>query len=388
MHAGGGGGETAGPATRGPGHDGPRRHRLAGDTASGRPSREPPSGQQQQRPPARQQQQQQQQPSLAQSATLAASYLVAGLKDSFAWPISLFVVYGSTTLKTRLLQCIFLNGVIFLGSILAFDHIVSPLARLAMVTLSRSLGFSDDIGSILRSLGSLITGLYYTAWVYPLYAASFFASSKWYQDIATRSFQIFVGETATPQVSLPKLIKNAVSDAYRGILIFNYMLQAALLSRIPYIGPVLSFALFNFVSSFFAFEYQWIHRGWSLNQQIEYFETHWIYFAGFGLPITMLTFFFPQTINLGLFALVFPMYIIMATRSRPVPSRKETHRPRWLPRRLPIFWLAQKTNVLLIGWIKRKRESIAATANASAASVYDPGSSGASATSIQSSSPP
>jgi hypothetical protein len=38
-----------------------------------------------------------------------------------------------------------------------------------------------------------------------------------------------------------------------------------------------------------------------------YFEQRWAYFAGFGFPCTALTFWFPQFIGGGLFALLFPL---------------------------------------------------------------------------------
>nr|KAJ3421070.1 hypothetical protein HK105_004577 [Polyrhizophydium stewartii] len=314
----------------------------------------------------------QQRATLAKSLQLIASYFWTGLKDS------------STTLKTRIAQCLFLNGVIFLGSVLLFDHAVSPLARAALELLCRSLNISDDTEAVIRRLGSLVSGLYYAAWIYPLYVFSFFASSKWYQDIANRSYQIFVGEPQTQQTSLPKqvspvntviaaataeLLKGAISDAYRGLLVLNYLVQASLVRHIPVVGPLLSFVLLDFLFAFFAFEYKWINRKWPLSQQLDFFESHWAYFAGFGLPMTLLTFFFPQAVNLGLFALVFPIFIIMANHGRPVPTRKDPIKPSYLPAILPVFYVAQKTNLVFIGLIKWRRDALAAAASANQAVV-------------------
>lgn len=43
-----------------------------------------------------------------------------------------------------------------------------------------------------------------------------------------------------------------------------------------------------------------------------------------GFPGAVVSFFFPQFINYGLFAAVFPLYVIMANRATPVPLKKPT----------------------------------------------------------------
>ncbi|KAH9244930.1 hypothetical protein BASA81_017633 [Batrachochytrium salamandrivorans] len=250
------------------------------------------------------------QATLSELLLLNSSYAWAGVQDSFAWPIALFVVYGSTTLATKMMQCLFLNGLLFLGSVLAFDYVVSPLAKLGMEVFCRSLSISYDIEAIIRRLGTVLHVIYYVAWIYPLYAFSFFVSSRWYQDIANRSYEIFVGKPQAQIVSIPKLIKNVVSDAYRGLLVFNFIVQ-------------------------------WINRKWSLSQQVDFFELHWAYFSGFGL-----------------LTLLFPMYIIMANRAKPIPTRKDTLQLRLAPTKLPVFFLAQQTNTLIMYWVKRRRDAI------------------------------
>ncbi|KAJ1332654.1 hypothetical protein BSLG_008283 [Batrachochytrium salamandrivorans] len=83
------------------------------------------------------------------------------------------------------------------------------------------------------------------------------------------------------------LIKNVVSDAYRGLLVFNFIVQVSLIYQLPLVGPVASFILSNFIFAFFAFEYKWINRKWSLSQQVDFFELHWAYFSGFGRIINL-----------------------------------------------------------------------------------------------------
>ncbi|KAH6576528.1 hypothetical protein BASA50_008618 [Batrachochytrium salamandrivorans] len=292
------------------------------------------------------------QATLSELLLLNSSYAWAGVQDSFAWPIALFVVYGSTTLATKMMQCLFLNGLLFLGSVLAFDYVVSPLAKLGMEVFCRSLSISYDIEAIIRRLGTVLHVIYYVAWIYPLYAFSFFVSSRWYQDIANRSYEIFVGKPQAQIVSIPKLIKNVVSDAYRGLLVFNFIVQVSLIYQLPLVGPVASFILSNFIFAFFAFEYKWINRKWSLSQQVDFFELHWAYFSGFG------------RVNLAnpcmflFWYLLMTQYIIMANRAKPIPTRKDTLQLRLAPTKLPVFFLAQQTNTLIMYWVKRRRDAI------------------------------
>jgi len=124
----------------------------------------------------------------------------------------------------------------------------------------------------------------------------------------------------------------------------------------------------TWIYAFYSFEYKWINKGWTLEKRIDYFEERWAYFIGFGkdldfsssfffffsdiliifflllrrilfyiflslilvsfcwpcfldflfetfkilgikkgLPCTLCTFFFPQFISGGIFAMLFPM---------------------------------------------------------------------------------
>ncbi|KAJ3191789.1 Etoposide induced 2.4 mRNA [Irineochytrium annulatum] len=247
--------------------------------------------------------------SLAESAVLTLDSAWNGLRDAFAWPAALIVIYGSKTIQTATLKCFLLNGLIFLGSILLFDHLLSPLAaHLASAALSTGASFSaspsagvdgdpassfpetppngtDDIGgaaAFLSSVGSALTALYHLLWVYPVYLVSFVLNSYWYQAIADRSFAILRGERVTHPRTYDRLLKRIADESYRALLLFNYLATAAAMYSVPVVGPFLSFALFNWIGAFFSFEYKWASKGWTLERKLEYFEDRWAYFAGFG----------------------------------------------------------------------------------------------------------
>ncbi|KAJ3326439.1 Etoposide induced 2.4 mRNA [Blyttiomyces sp. JEL0837] len=213
---------------------------------------------------------------------------------------------------------------------------------------------------------SLLANSYYIFWVYPIYIVSFILNTAWYQQIADRAYHIVYGKRVAHPQTYDWFLKRISDEIYRGLLLFNYILLATIIYhavptltltvalpnvlgvfsslfgdgsddkfgggggaeedgfyrnvRISFpLGYFTSFMMVNWISAFLCFEYKWVGRGWTLDRRVEYFEERWAYFAGFGLPITMCTFFFPQFVSAGLFALLFPMYIIMANRSSPVP---------------------------------------------------------------------
>lgn len=68
------------------------------------------------------------------------------------------------------------------------------------------------------------------------------------------------------------------------------MLFAFALRYIPVIGGPLAFLYCSAANSYYAFEAQWLKSGWGLNERIQYLEQRWSYFLGFGLPITLISY--------------------------------------------------------------------------------------------------
>ncbi|KAI9363972.1 hypothetical protein DFJ73DRAFT_479292 [Zopfochytrium polystomum] len=100
--------------------------------------------------------------------------------------------------------------------------------------------------------------------------------------------------------------------------------------------------LCNWLVAFFCFEYKWASRGWTLERRIEHFESRWAYFA--GLPCTALAFAFPIFLSAGFFAMLFPVYIIMANRASPSPKPSEAVRYTLWPERMAIFSIPSRVN--------------------------------------------
>jgi len=135
-------------------------------------------------------------------------------------------------------------------------------------------------------------------------------------------------------------------------MILSCALLSVVLGSIPLtrftLGPVLSFAFFCWVDSYYCFEGAWIARGFSLPRRVRHIEERWAYYLAFGLPAAFLCNWGNSLTNAAIFALIYPYYIIMATRSRPLPvdpynpipsdgSEVVRHPSPFVPLRLPIF---------------------------------------------------
>ena len=46
-------------------------------------------------------------------------------------------------------------------------------------------------------------------------------------------------------------------------------------------------------------------------------QHHWLYFSGFGFPVSFISYFCPRFIDAGVFALFFPLFLLTATRAEP-----------------------------------------------------------------------
>ncbi|CAG8655087.1 878_t:CDS:2, partial [Acaulospora morrowiae] len=313
---------------------------------------------------------------------LCFSFFCCGLRDSFAWPSSLIIIYGSNTIRNRTLKCFTLNGVLFLGSIFFFNRITLPIIHFILGTsLFTSIrGSNEHSPFIVNFLDKTAALMYQLCWVYPIFLLSFALNAMWYQEIADHAYRLLYGRPIDSKLTYTRLLQNVANDIYRAILFMNYLTVATIIYAIPVFGPLVSFMYFCWIYAYYSFEYvqifyaaitsknvlvayshliisrlhqidryKWVNKGWTLQQRIDYFEERWSYFAGFGFTFTVTTFFVDQFLSAGVFALLFPLYIIMANNALPLPRRNESARfSSLVPYKLRVFGVSMKLNDKII----------------------------------------
>ncbi len=68
--------------------------------------------------------------------------------------------------------------------------------------------------------------------------------------------------------------------------------------------------------SLYAFEYKWVNMGWNIKERLNYIETKWPYFFGFGLSLSLITSLSTSyVLNATLFAFLFPALLLSAVES-------------------------------------------------------------------------
>ena len=208
---------------------------------------------------------------------------------------------SSDYIRQRALKCFALNAIIFLGSILLFDYGLLP-----MMQRMGGMFYLGQTSTALEAVQLFLTLIYYGAWVYPIYMFTFILNGQYYYEIASHAYNIQVGSARGFQGDYDGLVRLLSGETYRLLLLgFGLMFSAASYT-LPWVGPAVSFVWTCWINAFYCFEYRWTNRGWALRTRVEYFERHWAYFLGFGAPVTLLTFFLPQTHSYAVFAFFFP----------------------------------------------------------------------------------
>jgi len=210
--------------------------------------------------------------------------------------------------------------------------------------------------------------IYQLLWLLPVVGISFYFNSSWCSVIAKRTYSLQhanrAGEVRQQSVTYTGLLTAIATSAYRVVMVFTSVVVSFALGYIPRIGPVASFIFLCWIDSYYCFEFVWIARGLSLSGRVRHLEERWAYYFAFGFPAAALCTWGSSLANAVVFALVFPLYIIMAMHARPVPDDPYSplppgsrfndndvirHPSPFIPIRLPIFALV----MLLNDWIVR-----------------------------------
>ncbi|CAO3638324.1 unnamed protein product [Cunninghamella echinulata] len=197
---------------------------------------------------------------------------------------------------------------------------------------------------------------------YPMYIALLVINGKFYSKVAEKSLQIQNKNQSNASAGdIANAIQSMATTIYTTIFYINCGVFAALLRSIPVVGTLLSLLMNCLIMAYYCFEYRWVYLGWSLEKRLTYIEQHWSFFLGFGVPITVLTFFLSTLRSGALFALFYPSYVIMAFLASPKSmsptgqpiSSTASSNPEWmLPNKIPAFAIVRQLNKLVTLLVK------------------------------------
>ncbi len=128
-----------------------------------------------------------------------------------------------------------------------------------------------------------------------------------------------------------------------------FLVQSSLVNLIPiyWLNIVLCHLHLSFLYSLYAFEYKLCNMSWDIEKRINYIESRWPYYFGFGLSLSMIVSFAGSYIySATLFASIFPLFILSSIQAdsehlMPIvyykqdPNDPDGIRP--VPIKLPLF---------------------------------------------------
>uniref|UniRef100_A0A8D8XFU9 Etoposide-induced protein 2.4 homolog n=2 Tax=Cacopsylla melanoneura TaxID=428564 RepID=A0A8D8XFU9_9HEMI len=229
-------------------------------------------------------------------------------------------VQEENKVSKRTIQCCLLNGGVFCGSILLFDHILLPCL---LFTLRLILGSSSTYTQFYWTwINLLLSWTFNALWVLPLFTLSKVINSLWFQDIADSAYRYTQGR---PHhfTSISKLL----ADTLFSLLIQSlFLVQTMLVSKLPIylIADTIGLIHMCLLYSLYAYEYKWYNQGWELHRRLSFIEHNFPYFLGFGLTLAVLTHVCSSYIISGcVFSVLFPLQIIAANEADPVINKSE-----------------------------------------------------------------
>ena len=262
-----------------------------------------------------------------------------GVIDALSLQRCLILLVKSEKIRVRLVQCLVLNGLIFLGSIFLFNHVLRHALGWALAYILE--------GDSVSAIQQWIDWIYFFFWIAPVYMLCFVLNTLWYQDIASESLRIY--PNAAPAVQTSASVTGTIVElVFRSLFNFFFLIYLALLSRIRW-AYLVNMA---WLISYNAFEYKWIHARTTFGEKIFAFEKNWIYFLCFGAPLALLATRFPSVVENGFVSLIFPFLLMTAsTASRPqgiqIP-RQWTWWPLWWLERARVFIVPESVTKISI----------------------------------------
>ncbi|WWC89435.1 uncharacterized protein L201_004359 [Kwoniella dendrophila CBS 6074] len=243
-----------------------------------------------------------------------------GLKDALRLERSWDLVWSDRELRTLVLKSTMINLLsllsLSLGSLIFSPIFVHPISEL-MENKTKKMGMWYNL---------------LLSW--PVFIVCFWINASWGPSISKRAQSILhpshrfqPSPTSTPTTSsfsssIPKPAPFAkiFQAITRILLISDFTLISRLIGLLPIFGKWGSLTYMCVIDAYYCFEWNFTSKQWPLDYRISYMQDRTAYMIGFGFPATFLTAFGPPLVNMAIFALIYPFFVLQAIQSKPPAS--------------------------------------------------------------------
>lgn len=139
-------------------------------------------------------------------------------------------------------------------------------------------------------------------------------------------------------------------QVYSILLLTVFFIEIFATGFVPYLGKALNFLLLSWIYAYYCFEYKWNQSAIDLDKRLNFFESNWAFFAGFGSPCVLPVLFFSPLVTYGIMAILFPLFVLTATDSE-AETVLSSQRKKWGDAelgRLPIFYAADTLSLRIL----------------------------------------
>ncbi|KAK9704989.1 hypothetical protein RND81_07G025200 [Saponaria officinalis] len=306
-----------------------------------------------------------------------SSLMLYGLKEACSLHRPIILCYRSRSLLIRTGQCFLFNGFIFLGSVFIMKSFLIPMLKSILPDecphmIDEEVWQCGAIRKLYSAERGFLEHLIYLCWFFPVYVFSFVLSTIWYNDIALHGFNAMgIYKASSQKISSEKDVSSTETSAsnkpgglggamigigeqsYSLLLLTFFLIEAYAAGFIPYLGKAIKFLLLCWMYGYYSFEYKWNLSEVNLDRRLDYFESNWAFFAGFGFPCALAIYSFPTLESSAVMATLFPLFVLTATGSDGDHLIKSP-RKQWLGAglaRVPIFCAADTLSMKILSFL-------------------------------------
>lgn len=103
----------------------------------------------------------------------------------------------------------------------------------------------------------------------------------------------------------------------RTLIFTTYLIMVSVITTLAYkvlgnlAGAMVEVFLYSYLNAYYCYEYKTAALDVDVGSSIEYFESQWEYFSGFGILFTAVLYIFKE-VGSSLFFLIFPLMIVIS----------------------------------------------------------------------------